>query len=235
VKTDASFEQSSQAERELHRALGHPSRARILTLLHEAGDPLGVHDLAERVGLHPNTTRAHLRVLEEVGLVASRVEGRALPGRPRIVYEATSESPSETEGYRLLAQILASYLTGIDGDPAIHAEQAGRAWGRFLVKAPAPLTSISAEEAVSRVVQLLDELGFQPNSRVDPEGVSIAMRRCPFADVAGAYEQVVCQVHLGLVQGALEEVGVDIAADRLRPHAEPHLCVVHLVDRTVAA
>jgi predicted ArsR family transcriptional regulator len=60
------------------------------------------------------------------------------------------------------------------------------------------------------------------------------MRRCPFAEVASAYEQVVCQVHLGLVRGALEEVGVSVAADWLKPHLEPHLCVAHLLDRTKA-
>ena len=237
VNMGATIESGREMERRLHRALGDPSRARILAILHEADDPLDVRDLAERVGLHPNTARAHLRILVEVGLVASRAEERVVPGRPRIVYEAVpgADTPSNSGGYQLLARILASYLAGTEVDPAVQAEQAGRAWGRFLVEEPAPLTRISADEAVSRVVRLLDELDFRPQPQVDSEGVKIVMRRCPFGDVAASYEQVVCQVHLGLVRGALEEVGVSVGADWLKPHVEPHVCVVHLVDRTDAA
>lgn len=231
-----SIEPGNELHRRLHRALGDASRARILAVLHEVEAPLDARALAERVGLHANTVRSHLGVLAEVGLVSAKAEKRTRPGRPRIVYEPVIEmaDPAEAGEYRLLAQVLASCLAGSEADPGARAEHAGRAWGRYLVRRPAPLTRLSATEAVSRVVRLLDELGFQPNLEPDEDGYKVLMKRCPFGDVAAAYEQVVCQVHLGLVKGALEEVGVSVAADWLKPHLEPHLCVAHLIDRTKA-
>lgn len=219
-------------ERRLHRALGDRSRARILAELQEAGGPLDAHELAERIGLHANTVRSHLRVLAEAELVSARTEPRARPGRPRVVYEALTDTraPSAAEGYRLLAQILASSLAADEEDAGTRAEEAGRAWGRFLSERPAPLARTTAADAVSNVVGLLDELGFQPRLQPDAQGHKVLMRHCPFRDVAAAYEGVVCQVHLGLVRGALDEAGVSVGADWLEPHVEPHLCVVHLVD-----
>jgi predicted ArsR family transcriptional regulator len=154
-----------------------------------------------------------------------------------MVYELVPETAASGEltGYRLLAQILAGCLAGSEPDPAARAEQAGRAWGRYLVERPAPFVSLSAREAVYRVVRLLDELGFQPRLESDGEGHRVLMRRCPFYDVATAYEQVVCQVHLGLVRGALAELGAPVAADWLKPLVEPHLCIVHLLAEKASA
>jgi predicted ArsR family transcriptional regulator len=221
----------SRDEVRVHRALGDPSRTRILAALREADHPLDAHALAERVGLHPNTVRSHLGVLVEVGLVSAQAEKRTRPGRPRIVYEPTIDAQGSAEpgGYRLLAQVLASYLAGSEPDARERAEEAGKLWGRHLVERPAPLTSLSASEGVDRVVRLLDELGFRPQLEVDEDGYTVLMRRCPFDEVAGAYGQVVCQVHLGLVRGALEETGVSVGADWLEPHRESHECVVHLL------
>lgn len=232
----SSIEPGDNLDRRLHRALGDTSRAKILAVLHEAGAPLDSRELAERVGLHSNTVRSHLGVLAEVDLVSAKAEERARPGRPRIVYELVPETaaPAELGGYRLLAQILAGCLAGSEPDPAARAEQAGRAWGRYLVTRPAPLISLSAKEAVHRVVRLLDELGFQPELESDEEGHKVLMKRCPFYDAAVAYEQVVCQVHLGLVRGALAELDAPVAADWLKPLVEPDLCIVHLAEEVNA-
>ena len=232
----SSLEPGDTLDRRLHRALGDTSRVRILAVLHEAGGPVDARELAERVGLHSNTVRSHLGVLTEVGLVTAQAEARARPGRPRIVYELAPDAPetavpAESGGYRLLAQILAGCLAGSQPDPAARAEQAGQAWGRYLVKPPAPLTSLPAKEAVHRVVRMLDELGFQPELESDEDGHQVLMKRCPFHDVAMAHEQVVCQVHLGLVRGALAELGAPVAADWLKPLVEPELCIVHLAEQ----
>ena len=118
-----------------HRALADPSRARILRTLAEAGGPLDAHELAARVGLHPNTVRWHLGVLADAGFVSSSTEPRTRPGRPRVVFTATEEEAEGREDYRLLAAILAGSLSGTETGAAV-AEQAGEAWGRFLVERP---------------------------------------------------------------------------------------------------
>src|SRR5215831_4152549 len=50
------------------------SRGRVLELLREAAAPLGVREVAERCGLHPNTARFHLDALVAAGL-ATRDRG----------------------------------------------------------------------------------------------------------------------------------------------------------------
>ena len=69
-----------------HRALAEPSRARILETLAAAGEPLDAAELAERVGLHPNTVRWHLGVLADAGFVTSspRASDAARPAARRL-------------------------------------------------------------------------------------------------------------------------------------------------------
>ena len=66
------------------------------------------------------------------------------------------------------------------------------------------------------------------------EGDRVLIRRCPFDDVATDYEEVVCQVHLGLVRGALAEFDAPVAADWLKPRVKPDLCIVHLTEEVGA-
>ena len=206
-----------------HRALADPSRARILRTLAEAGGPLDAHELAARVGLHPNTVRWHLGVLADAGFVSSSTEPRTRPGRPRVVFTATEEEAEGREDYRLLAAILAGSLSGTDTGAAV-AEEAGEAWGRFLVERPQPFARLSAGDAADQVVRLLDEHGFEP----ERENGDVIMRRCPFRDLAEQHGDIVCSVHLGLIRGALAEIGAPVTATRLEPFVEPGLCRARL-------
>jgi predicted ArsR family transcriptional regulator len=214
----------------LHRALSDPSRVRILEALQEAEAPLDARELATRVGLHLNTVRAHLRILAEAGLVSTRREERTRPGRPRLLYLAAAEPLDEgaLASYRLLAQILASNLAGSERDPSAPAEEAGRAWGAHLVRKPPPFTSISKQETIDEVIRLHEEYGFRPELRQAKSGQELVLKHCPFQEVATSYQAVICPIHLGLIRGALAELGTGIEADRLEPFAEPGACVGHL-------
>ena len=203
---------------------------RILEALQEAEAPLDARELGTRVGRHWNTVRSHLRVLAEAGLVSARREERTRPGRPRVLYEAAAEPFDERAlpSYRLLAQILASYLAGSERDPSARAEEAGRLWGAHLVHRPPPFASISKEEAIDEVVRLHEQFGFRPELRRATSGQEIVLKRCPFEEVATSYQAVVCPLHLGLIRGALAELGTGVEADSLEPFAEPGACVGHL-------
>ena len=222
---------AAQRDTEFHHALSDPSRLRILEALQEAEAPLDARELGTRVGLHVNTVRSHLRVLAEAGLVSPRREERTRPGRPRVLYEATA-APLDTRAlasHRLLAQILASHLASSERDPSARAEEAGRAWGAHLVRRPPPFASISKEETIDEVVHLHEQFGFSPELRRAPKsGQEIVLKRCPFQELATTYPAVICSIHLGLIRGALAQLGTGVEADALEPFAEPGACIAHV-------
>jgi Predicted transcriptional regulator len=78
------------------------------------------------------------------------------------------------------------------------------------------------------VVELFDELGFMPEAVEESDERKILLHRCPFREVAESNQRVVCAVHLGMLKGALAEMGAPLQATRLEPFVEPTLCVAHL-------
>jgi hypothetical protein len=56
----------------------------------------------------------------------------------------------------------------------------------------------------------------------------VGLRHCPFLELAEARAQVVCRVHLGLMQGAMGAWGTSLTVHRLEPFAEPGPCAAHL-------
>ncbi len=209
----------------VRRALADERRAAIVEELGGAPGGLDVRDLARRLGLHQNTVRWHLGVLDGAGLIdaSPAAEGRA--GRPRILYRlrAAADAVSGGDEHRLLATILTGAVAALsDGEG--RAEEAGRLWGRFLVRRPSPLRPVGEEEAVDEVARLLDGEGFAATAK----GTEIHMRRCPFHDLAETNPEIVCGVHLGLMTGALEELGSNLEVEGLDVFVRPDLCIARL-------
>lgn len=214
----------------LHRALAHPTRERLVAALRGAGRACGVDHLAAHTGLHVNTVREHLALLEEAGLVTSAPEHRDGPGRPRMVYRATDRaSVADPDGYRTLAQVLSSYVAATAADATAAGREAGIAWGRQLVRGTGDDAAPGVPEALARVVELLDGFGFAPELETRPvDDPVVHLHRCPFVEIAREHQDVVCSLHLGLLQGALAELGSDVEATELLPFVEPDRCVAHL-------
>lgn len=214
-----------------HRALANPVRVRILGLLGAREEPQDIETLADDLELHPNTIRAHLAILAEAALVTCEPDRRRRPGRPRLVYrlgEAGTPTAGE-DGYRLLAEILAGCLTRTADAPSTAAEDAGIAWGRSVVEGrPATDEHQSGQDAVTSLVRLHAELGFDPALEGDVVAPRILLHRCPFAEVAREHQDIVCSIHLGLMRGALDALGVAVVVEALHPLVEPSLCVTDL-------
>jgi len=216
------------AHTELYRAAASPVRNRILSVLRAADGPMDVHEIAWLVDIHANSVRSHLTVLKDAGVVSATPEERKRPGRPRLIYTVTNQGHEDggQRGYRFLAGVLASYLVATATDPTRAGEEAGTAWGHYLVDAPAPFHRMPPKEGIARILALQDELGFEPELDDDhPAGSRILLRRCPFLDVAKEHQQLVCSIHLGLMRGALDELGAQVQARDLLPFVEPGLCV----------
>lgn len=199
-------------------------RREVLRVLRTSGEPMTIVAIADALGVHPNTVRFHLDSLIGDDLVERVESGRRGPGRPPLMFRAVRQMDrGGTRHYRLLAEILTMAFAA-DPDPAARARAAGRAWGRQLDWSQAP----SPDEAIDHLVDVLDRLGFAPERRRADGEQQVGLRHCPFLELAESRTAVVCAVHLGLMQGALETWRAPVGVDRLEAFAEPDLCVAHL-------
>jgi predicted ArsR family transcriptional regulator len=216
-----------------HQVLASTSRMAVLELLRLSAGPLGAAEISQQIGLHQNTVRFHLDLLVDSGYVVRRSEPPSGPGRPRVIYEATAAMDGEGS-YRLLAEVLAQHLAANSERPVQDAVEAGRGWagssrGRQPgLKGPGAANArpVGEDVAITEVVRMLGDIGFAPELGAD--GTTIYLHRCPFRVLAESHSDVVCGAHLGMIQGALTELGAPLSATRLLPFVEPGLCIVTL-------
>lgn len=206
-------------------------RAVVLERLQQAGAPTTIAALAAELGVHQNTVREHLDALVGLGLAVRGQEKGRGRGRPAWIYAAATdnvEPDQRVRDYAGLATALAAHIARTSDDPRAAALDAGRAWGRELAagRRREPATSTAAA-ARRQVIDLLRELGFDPLA--DPAATTAALRRCPLLDAAKRYPGVVCQVHLGMVRGAMDMVGGDPQRTDLLPFAERGACRLRLL------
>lgn len=201
------------------------ARARVLEFLQAQPESVGTAEVAAALGLHANTARLHLDGLVASGL-ATRERGQPKGrGRPALRFRSgvKQEVDPRVRDYAHLAGALATVVAQRSEDPAADARAAGQRWGEEMVVGRRARSGIAAR---SEVVAILDDLGFDPEA--DERARSVALRRCPLLDIARQYPEVVCQVHLGLVRGALRQMGREDPPVELLPFAEPGACRLHL-------
>lgn len=223
---------SDEAPQDVPRA--GASRLRILQSLRQAPRGQGVQELADRVGLHVNTVRFHLHRLINEGAVARQTEERGAPGRPRLTFTAVASpgTHGDIRSYRLLAEILAGFVSRAMPDAVAAGTEAGRTWGHYLTERPPPYRFTDQESSLRELLRILDDIGFVAELIESGERDEIWVHHCPFLEVAEEHRDVVCAVHLGLMQGALAEMRAPFTTDRLEPFVEPTLCVASLGDPT---
>lgn len=201
-------------------------QADVLAVLRAAESPLSAAEVAAECGLHVNTARLHLDGLAADGHAERITEPRLVPGRPRILYAPRAKSGGP-RSYRLLAEMLVGFVASLKESPSA-ALEVGRAWGRHLVERSAPSARVDAVEATARLTRLLDGMGFQSEIRRGDEGAEVLLHHCPFREVAEGHTDIVCAIHLGVMQGAVGEQRVPLEVTRLQPLVTPTLCVALL-------
>lgn len=211
-----------------------PSRARLLETLRAQTQPTTLEAISRLSGLHSNTVREHLDALIRAGLARRTSAPPSGRGRPAWLYASTEESgeAGETE-YAGLAAALAQAIHHRSPAPIEDAIAAGRTWGRDLARQRDAAPQRSAVKARRQVVEMLDELGFAPET--DDRAATVRLTRCPLLEAAHKYPEVVCGVHHGLARGALEEYGADPEGVSLQPFAEPGACRLQLLARAPKA
>lgn len=193
-----------------------------------ANGPLSIAAIAEQLRVHPNTVRFHLATLISDGRVERVKSEHHGPGRPPVMVQAVRQMDrGGPRRYRLLAEILTIGFAA-DANPGAKALAAGREWGRRLRPPTSGATAPGAEESIERLVEMLDELGFAPERRETAGQKQVGLRHCPFLELAEADPEVVCPIHLGLMEGALETWDAPVGIDRLEAFVEPDMCLAHL-------
>jgi predicted ArsR family transcriptional regulator len=189
------------------KALGDETRYAMYRELATATSPLSAHDLADRLGLHANTVRLHLDRLREVGLVDAEAVHRGTVGRPQHRYFLAAGAPGlgfDPPAHALLAGLLAALAERIGAD-VDDAADTGHAWGVEAGRRTRSRSCLHALEAELR------RLGFEP--AVEPgdgtaEGAArLEFLHCPFRELAEAYPELVCNLHRGLCEGVVDQVG----------------------------
>ena len=208
------------------KALGDNTRYAIYLELARSAVPCSTSDIAEALGLHPNTVRPHLERMREVGLLDVEVDNRGVVGRPQHRYSVASDAPSlglEPSAFRLLAALLAG-VADSSGATSELAAEIGRAQG----EEDAPRQP--ARSCVQALMGELTELGFDPVAADDGSSTSIAFTHCPYQELAEAFPHLVCHLHRGIVEGFVAaKGGAEVTHFGTLDDRDP--CQVHLTAR----
>ncbi|NBM20958.1 metalloregulator ArsR/SmtB family transcription factor, partial [Streptomyces sp. GC420] len=199
-------------------------RRAVLQYLRGQAGPVTATALAQVCALHVNTVREHLDALVDAGLAVRERAAASGRGRPAWRYRARPPQQSPVREYAGLAAVLAGQIARSSADPHADAVAAGEEWGRALTAGQEQ--AHSPQEARARVVELLAEIGFAPET--DDGAHDVRLPRCPFVEAAREYPGVICGVHEGLVRAGLSALGGGPQPVALHPFAEPDACRLRL-------
>ena len=214
---------------EVFKVLGDNTRYAIYLELARAELPRSTAEIAETLGLHPNTVRPHLERMREVGLVEVEVDSRGEVGRPQHLYSLVSDAPSlglEPPSYPLLAGLLANVAAAYAPD-ADDVADVGRDHGRHVA---AERLEAGPRGCVAAVSAELAETGFDPVHHEDGSTTTIAFSQCPFRSLAEAFPELVCQLHRGMIEGMVDVLG-ERKVERFATLADRNPCQVDLAVR----
>jgi predicted ArsR family transcriptional regulator len=176
----------------LAHVLSAPLRRRILDLVAHADQPVSVAELTAQLGCNHNAVRQHLAQLRAAGLVREEREARTHPGRPRLLYRATTPP----DPYARLARLLLALRASNDTPRAL-----GRREGSRDAASADTTDPIDALEADAR------RSGFEPRRVTRGRRVDLVLDACPLADAAVDDPRTVCALHRGLAEGVVESLG----------------------------
>jgi len=195
---------------EILKALGDNTRYAIYLELARSPSPLATAQVAETLGLHPNTVRPHLERMRDVGLLQVTVDAQGTVGRPQHRYSLAPDAPAlgfEPPAFPVLARMLLQ-LAASAGLSSADAVEAGRDQGAMGARRPERTGPCAAALTAE-----LAELGFDPEAVTEDDSSTIAFTRCPFRELAEANPDLVCGLHRGLVEGFVDARGDGTVVD----------------------
>lgn len=185
----------------VYKALGDDTRFAIYQELVRSPSPRSAAELAEELGLHPNTVRPHLDRMRDAGLVEVEAAHRGTVGRPQLRYSLAPGAPGlglDPPAHTLLAGLMAALADQLGADGEV-AAGLGQRWGGEAVRRRRQ----PSRGCLAALMAELDRLGFDPVAS-EAEGhpqARVDFLHCPFRELAEAYPELVCNLHRGIVEG----------------------------------
>ena len=215
-----------EARLDVLKALGDNTRYAIYLELVRSFEPRSTAEVADALGLHPNTVRPHLERMRDVGLLDVEVDNKGSVGRPQHRYRLADGAPSlglEPPAYPPLVHMLvqAALNAGISPEAAAVA---AREEGRYRASRATRATRKGCVEALTSA---LAELGFDPAVATEGDLATVAFTHCPYRELAEAHPELVCHLHRGLVEGFVEQIG-GASVERFGTLADRDPCQVEL-------
>jgi predicted ArsR family transcriptional regulator len=231
------------------RALADPTRNALYRTLAEAAGPLTTGQLADHVGLHPNTVRAHLDQLVTAGLVRADTVAHGGRGRPRHRFAVADRAaprtvhplgmpdgprpgpgaggdPATDELARALVEV--ARMAGVDPQAV---RRVGQRSGRDRVRGPA---ASSGDQAVTESLELVsgheERCGFDPAVESLGDGRwRLSFNSCPYRRRPDEDDGVLCSLHHGTVEGLCAGTG-HLDVEDFTPTTDAHGCHAVLAD-----
>ncbi|QIM18873.1 ArsR family transcriptional regulator [Leucobacter coleopterorum] len=191
-----------------YRTLSSLSRVQLLFVLQQRGEKTA-GELAAEVNLHHNTVHEHLQRLVEDGFVLAHSEERRIRGRPKVFYSARI-------GHEDLDEI---------GERKLASAQNRADMFKRIVMGQHIEDSLaeSSDEAIRTQLEILedhlDQVGFDPET--DHPNLEVNLFSCPFKSMVAEHQDMVCSVHLGLINMMLAITEGPLRADQLHPFVTP--------------
>ncbi len=232
----------------LMRALERLSPAQH-TLLREVArhpDPVTVAELAEHMGLHPNSVRESMGVLLDAGLVSRGRRPAVGRGRPSWTYRsvAPAQPLALAREFADVCAAVAEHLADTVPDPEGAARDIGARWGRRMVDVAGPPAGRDGQPLDepqridvhgARLRLLLSSLGYGALS--EETAGQLTLHQCPMRVEGKVPSPLVCQMHRGMLDEVLQRVSHGNVQAELTPFAGPDHCSValRLTDRDAAS
>ena len=181
--------------RDILKVLGDNTRYAIYLELARAARPLVTAEIAETLGLHPNTVRPHLDRMREVGLLDVTTGARGEVGRPQHRYSLAADAPAfglEPPTVPVLARMVLNMAERLQRQRC--RCRGGR--GEPKERRARPRTSMPRRRLEALVADL-DRLGFDPvvAEGDDPDDAVVAFANCPFSAYTETHQDLVCGLH----------------------------------------
>jgi predicted ArsR family transcriptional regulator len=192
-------------------ALQDRTRRQILLDFYVHQPEWTVDDAAKAAGVHRTVAHRHLERLVALGyLVVGQRRGKS--GKPANLYRLAGRRIDFGLPVRRLAQLAGLLAEGLQtrGREGVEAaRQAGRRYGGSLVNKPA--------DSPQSVLRELAPLGAD---YVISDDHQVVARNCIFREACAVAEDVVCELHAGLLEGAFQQAGLAVRTEALRNYAE---------------